>query len=68
MPFEAALWELSDPPIYQRIAEKALHLEELLMNLNRIAVALKVDRTTVIRALRWIKGAPIYVNPSSEKL
>ncbi len=29
------------------------------MNLNRVAVALNVDRTTVVRALRWIKGKQI---------
>jgi hypothetical protein len=42
-------------PVYQRIAEEALHLLQLRMNPNRIAVALKVDRTTVVRALRWMK-------------
>lgn len=25
-----------------------------------IAVALKVDRTTVLRALRWVKSIPVY--------
>ena len=25
-----------------------------------IAVALKVDRTTVLRALRWVKNIPVY--------
>jgi hypothetical protein len=32
----------------------------LRMNTNRIAVALKVDRTTMVRALRWIKDKSTY--------
>ena len=51
---------LSHVPAYIMIAEKALHLNQLGMNPNRIAVALDVDRTTVVRALRWIKGKPKY--------
>ena len=37
MPFEAALADLPEPPIYQKIFEKALHLNQLGMNPNRIA-------------------------------
>ncbi len=58
MPFEAALLETERQPIYQRVAEEAAHLRLLGMNANRIAAALKVDRTTVVRALRWIRGKP----------
>ncbi len=60
MLFETALVNLTEPPIYQKIAEEALHLQRLRMNPNRIAVALKVDRTTVVQALRWIKHKPKY--------
>ena len=60
MPFEVALSDLSEPPCYQKVTKEAVHLYRLGMNANRIAVALKVDRTTVVRALRWIKGNPIY--------
>jgi hypothetical protein len=54
IPFEAALVGTRELPTYQRIAEKAFHLNQLGMNPNRIAVHLGVDRTTVTRALRWI--------------
>jgi len=60
VPFEAALADLQMSPVYQRIAEDALQLQRLRMNPNRIAVALKVDRTTVVRALRWIKDKSTY--------
>ena len=56
VPFEAALADLPEPPIYQKIFEKALHLNQLGMNPNRIAVHLGVDRTTVTRALRCIRS------------
>jgi len=55
VPLETALVNLPEPPIYQKIAEDALQLQRLRMNPNRIAVALKADQTTVVRALRWIK-------------
>src|SRR3990172_8130402 len=54
VPFEVALVDSPVVPTCMGIAEKTLHLKELNMNPNRIAVALKVDRTTVTRALRWI--------------
>jgi len=60
VPFEVALSDLAEPPCYQKVTKEAVHLYRLGMNANRIAVALKVDRTTVVRALRWIKGNPIY--------
>ena len=54
--FEAALADLPKPPIYQAIAEQAAQLHLLGMNPNRIAVHLGVERTTVTRALRWIRS------------
>ena len=56
VPFEAALINLSEPPVYQQIAEKALLLNQLRMNPNRIAVCLGVDRRSVVQALRWLKS------------
>lgn len=56
MPFEAALTELSMVPVYQAIAEQVAHMHLLGMNPNRIAAHLGVDRTTVTRALRWIRS------------
>lgn len=57
MPFEAALADLPEPPIYQKIFEKALHLNQLGMNPNRITFHLGVDRTTIVRSLRWKIGS-----------
>ena len=59
-PFEVALAGLAEPPSYQKVAEKAARLHLLGMNANRIADGLKIDRTTVVQALRWIKGTPAY--------
>jgi len=56
VPIEVALTEVSKTPMYQEIAEQADHLHLLGMNPNRIAVRLGVDRTTVTRALRWIRS------------
>jgi predicted transcriptional regulator len=66
MPFEVALVDPSDVPIYITIAQKTLHLQELRMNVNQIAVALDVDRTTVVRALRWITGNSAYTKKLSQ--
>jgi hypothetical protein len=60
MAFEVAIVDPPEVPTYIGIAEKALHLKELNMNPNQIAVALNVDRTTVLRALRWVKSIPFY--------
>ena len=35
-----------------------MHISQLGMNPNRIAIRLGVDRTTVARALRWKKYVP----------
>jgi hypothetical protein len=64
MPFEVALFFQTEPPTYQKVADKAMHLSQLGMNPNQIAVALKVDRTTVLRALRWVKSIPVYATGS----
>ena len=55
MPFEPALTELSQVPVYQAIAEQAAHLHLLGMNPNHIVVHLGVDRTTATKALRCIR-------------
>lgn len=60
VPFEVALFFQTEPPTYQKIADKSLHLSRLGMNPNRIATDLNVDRATVVRALRWIKGKVTY--------
>ena len=65
MAFEVPIVEPPEVPTYIGIADKALHLKELNMNPNQIAVALKVDRTTVLRALRWVKSIPVYATGPS---
>ena len=60
VPFVAPLYFQTEPPIYQKIADKAMHLSQLGMNSNRIAVHLNVDRKHIERALRWITGKQIY--------
>jgi DNA-binding MarR family transcriptional regulator len=56
MAFDVPLFFQTEPPTYQKVADKAMHLSQLGMNPNRIAVHLGVDRTTVTRALRWIRS------------
>ena len=58
VPFEVevALTKLSKAPVYQEITGQAEHLHLPGMNPNRIAVHLGVERTTVTRALRWIRS------------
>ena len=42
------------PPVYQRVAPKAVHLQELGMSQAEIGRRLRVDRWTVGKALRWL--------------
>ena len=56
MPFEVALKVIPDPPSYQHLAEKALHLKQLSLSKARIAAALTVDDKTIAKALRWMEG------------
>lgn len=52
IPFEAALLETAKPPLYQRIAPKAVSLWELGLSLSRIGRDLGVTDKTVAKALR----------------
>lgn len=54
IPFEVALLEVEEPLLYQVIAEKASHLQQLGMNIHTISKHLKVDDRTVKKALRWL--------------
>jgi hypothetical protein len=58
--FDVPLFFQIEPPAYKKVADKSLHLSQLGMNPNRIATALNVDRATVVRALRWVKGKVTY--------
>jgi DNA-binding CsgD family transcriptional regulator len=50
-----ALLITAEPPKYQQIAEKALHLNQLGLANEAIARQLGVDGKTVAKALRWIR-------------
>lgn len=53
-PFQCVLTGISEEPIYQQIAEKALHLKELGLSNYRIAELLNVNDKTVPKALKCI--------------
>ena len=55
MPFQITIYDPSEQPNYQKIAEKALQLKELGLNSSAIARQLEVDHKTVSRAIEWIK-------------
>jgi len=55
MPFEAPLLSTSSPPIYQRIAQKALHLRELGITNAAIARRLDVTDKIVAKGIRWLR-------------
>lgn len=51
IPFEAALLQTAEPPLYQRIAPKTMRLWELGLSLARIARHLAVTNKTVAKSL-----------------
>jgi len=58
MPFEAAILETAPVPVYQRIAPKALQLQQLGMSRLAIAGRLGVDDKTVAKAIEWLLHSP----------
>jgi len=56
LPFEVALVETFEPPVYQRIARKALQLRELGLSDRAIARRLGVTDKTVTKAIGWLRG------------
>ena len=52
---EVALLETEARPLYQQVARKALHLQELGLSYCAIALRLKVDDKTVAKAIRWLR-------------
>lgn len=52
-PFQCVLTGITEEPIYQLIAKKALHLNELGLSNYRIAELLNVNDKTVAKAIRW---------------
>ncbi len=53
-----ALLETSALPLYQEVAQKAVHLRDLGLSLSAIARKLKVDDKTVAKAARWLRRTP----------
>ena len=53
---EVALLNTFPPPIYQRIARKALHLQELGLSDAAIARRLGVTDKTVAKGIHWLKS------------
>jgi len=53
VPFEVALVELAEPPVYQQIARKALHLYQLGLTHSQIARRLRVSNKTAAKAIKW---------------
>lgn len=51
--FEVDLADVEQPPCYQVIATKALHLRRLGMSFPQIGRALGVTHTTAAKAVRW---------------
>lgn len=56
LPFQVALVETVEPPVYQRVARKALHLRELGMSDRAIAGCLGVTDKTIAKAIAWIQN------------
>jgi len=56
MPIEVPVLEIKPQPVYQRIAPKAKHLQELGMSQSEIGRRLGVDRWAVGKGLRWLRG------------
>ena len=55
VPFQVAILRCEEPPVYQRIAPKAVHLRELGLRNAAIARRLGVTDKTVAKAIRWLK-------------
>jgi hypothetical protein len=54
MPIEVPILEVDAAPIYQQVATRARHLEELGMRRSQIARGCGVDWKTVVKALAWL--------------
>ena len=55
-PFEVALVETAERPVYQRIARKDLQLRELGMSDRMIAGRLGVTDKTIAKAIAWVQS------------
>ena len=53
---EAPLREVTDPPIYQRMAPEAARLRELGLSDRAIGVQFGVTDNTAAKAIRWFQA------------
>jgi len=56
IPIEAAILDANATPVYQQIAEKALHFNQWGLSNEAIARHMGVDGKTVAKALNWALG------------
>ncbi len=56
MPLKVALLDTERRPLYQQVAQKALHLRELGLSLSAIARRLGVTDKTVAKAISWLRS------------
>ena len=54
LPLQITIYDPSEQPSYQNIAEKALQLKDLGLNYSSIARQLEVNHKTVSKAIEWI--------------
>ena len=54
LPIEVNLLNTAQEPIYQKIANKSLHLRELGFSNRKIAEHFNVDEKTVAKAMTWM--------------
>ena len=55
LPFQITVYDPSEQPSYQKIAEKALQLKELGLTCSSIARQLNVDHKSVPKGINWIE-------------
>ncbi len=51
-----ALLEAETRPLYQRVAQKARHLQELGLSASAVARRLGVNDKTVTKAIEWLEA------------
>jgi hypothetical protein len=61
VPFEVALLEPNEQPVYQQIAAEATRLCHLGLSHSKIARYLEVDGKTVAKAIHWRACARLLV-------
>jgi hypothetical protein len=67
IPLEIVLLDTGATPTYQRIASKALHLQQLGMSCSAIARRLSVTDKTVAKAIAWLRQFTHYNDEQNAK-